>query len=222
VNEALHRLVDKYGVVNPAARQRTLPPALRTLHRRILRHPATQAMPPPSQLLHEWARDLDVQFDSALAQLAAADLVETEAGSTQLLGAYPFSTTQRGHTVHIQGGPTVHAYCAIDALGIPSMLGADVVITSQDPHTGEPIRVIVTDGQARWQPDTAVVALGIRSDCGRSASRSRCPYITFHGSAETAQIHQQATGRHGPFLTQGQSLTVGTFLFGDLLRGAER
>ena len=29
--------------------------------------------------------------------------------------------------------------CAIDALGIPAMLGQDVVITSQDPVTGEPV-----------------------------------------------------------------------------------
>src|SRR5258708_39935432 len=62
------------------------------------------------------------------------------------------------------GGGEVWSMCAIDALGIPAMLGQDVVITSADPVTGEP--VTVTAGPDRgtvWEPPGAVVFVGRRS-----------------------------------------------------------
>ena len=43
---------------------------------------------------------------------------------------YPFSAATTAHTVAIEGGPTVFAMCAVDALGIADMLGTDVTITS--------------------------------------------------------------------------------------------
>jgi hypothetical protein len=88
----------------------------------------------------------------------------------------------RCHKVELAGGPTVEAYCAIDALGIPAMLDRDVVISSQDPpYTSEPIRITVTNGQATWRPDQTVVVLGtehsrghLRAAAARS-SRSTAP-----------------------------------------------
>ena len=68
--------------------------------------------------------------------------------------------SRAGHKVQLTGGPTVEAYCAIDALGIPAMLDRDVVISSRDPDTGEPIRITVTNGEASWRPDETVVLLG--------------------------------------------------------------
>jgi hypothetical protein len=123
----------------------------------------------------------------------------------------------RGHKVQLADGPTVEAYCAIDALGIPAMLDRDVVISSQDPHTGQPIRITVTNGQASWRPDEAVVVLGSGPSCGPSACQS-CPYITFHSSSANAAAHLQATDLAGEILTQPQALAAGTLLFGDLLR----
>jgi hypothetical protein len=65
-----------------------------------------------------------------------------------------------GHKVRLTGGPTVEAYCAIDALGITAMLNRAVVSSSRDPDTGEPIRIAVTNGEASWRPDETVVLLG--------------------------------------------------------------
>jgi alkylmercury lyase-like protein len=194
VEQTLHHLLTNAGVGNPTARQRTLPPPLRILHRRILHF----------------------HLDTALARLTAADLVKADPGSAWLLGSYPFSTTARGYTVHIDGGPTVQAYCAIDALGIPSMLDADVVITSRDPHTGDEIRVTVANGQARWQPDSTVVAVGTDHSPGPSAC-CRCPYITFHASAATARAYLQSSGLTGRVLSQPQATDVAALLFGGLI-----
>jgi hypothetical protein len=151
MDQTLHRLAETFGIVTPKARQRTLPPPLRQLHQHILRHFAQHAAAPETQRLREWAHQLDIELDTALGQLVAVDLVEANPATAQLLGAYPFSAIPRGHEVQLAGGPTIEAYCAIDALGIPAMLDRDVVISSQDPHTGEPIRITVTNGQASWQ-----------------------------------------------------------------------
>jgi hypothetical protein len=97
------------------------------------------------------------------------------------------------------------------------MLNRDVVISSRDPDTGEPIRVTVTNGQASWHPDNTVVVVGSDRSCGPSAC-CRCPYITFHSSSATAAAHLQAADLAGEILTQPQALAAGALLFGDLLQ----
>lgn len=93
------------------------------------------------------------------------------------------------------------------------MLDRDVVISSGDPDTGEPIRITVTNGQASWRPNEAVVVLGSRPSCGPSACQS-CPYITFHSSSATAAAHVQAADLAGEILTQPQALAASAILFG--------
>ena len=217
MDQTLHRLAETFGIVTPIARQRTLPPPLRQLHQLILRHFVEHAAAPEPGQLREWGHQLDIGLNAGLAQLVSVDLVEADTATARLLGAYPFSAIPRGHKVELVGGPTVEAYCAIDALGIPAMLDRDVVISSQDPATGEPISITVTNGQASWRPDDTVVVLGSDRSCGVSAC-SRCPYITFHSSPATAAAHLQTAHLAGEILTQPQALAAGTLLFGDLLR----
>jgi hypothetical protein len=217
MDQTLHRLAETFGIITPIARQRDLQPPLRQLHQHILRHFAQHATAPEPRRLREWAHQLDIELDAALDQLVAVDLVETDPATAQLLGAYPFSAIPRGHKAQLAGGPTVEAYCAIDALGIPAMLDRDVVINSQDPDTGEPIRITVTNGRASWHPDNTVVVVGSDRSCGPSACQS-CPYITFHSSPANAAAHLQATDITGEILTQPQALAAGALLFGDLLR----
>jgi hypothetical protein len=217
MDQTLHRLAETFGIVTPIARQRKLPPAPRQLHQHILRHFALQATAPEPARLREWAQQLDIELGEALNQLVSVDLIETDSATAQLLGAYPFSAIPRGHKVQLADGPTVEAYCAIDALGIPAMLNRDVVISSRDPQTGQPIRITVTNEQAIWRPAEAVVLLGSGPSCGPSACQS-CPYITFHSSPATAAVHLQAAHLAGEILTQPQALAAGALLFGELLR----
>ena len=217
MDQTLHRLAETFGIVTPMARQRKLPPALRQLHQHILRHFALQATAPEPARLREWAQQLDIELGEGLNQLVSIDLVETDLATAQLLGAYPFSAIPHGHKVQLADGPTVEAYCAIDALGIPAMLNRDVVISSRDPQTGQLIRITVTNGQASWRAAEAVVLLGSGPRCGPSACQS-CPYITFHSSLATAAAHLQAADLAGEILTQPQALAAGALLFSDLLR----
>jgi Alkylmercury lyase len=217
MDQTLHRLAETLGIVTPIARQRRLPPPLRQLHQHILRHFAEHAAAPTPAQLRKWAHQLDIELDAVLDQLVAVDLVETDPATARLLGAYPFSAISRGYKARLAGGPTVEAYCAIDALGIPAMLDRDVVISSRDPHTSEPIRITVTNRQASWHPDNTVVVVGSGPSCGPSAGQS-CPYISFHSSPANARAHLQATHLGGEILTQPQALAAGTLLFGDLLR----
>lgn len=114
--------------------------------------------------------------------------------------------------MQIDEGPTVQAYCAVDALGISSLLDRDVIITSRDPHTGEPIRVVVaTGGDASWQPDETVMVLGTSRSREPSAHCSRCPYTNFDTSAAMADAYLHALGLSGRIVSQTQALHLTDF-----------
>lgn len=77
--------------------------------------------------------------------------------------------------------------CAVDALGIPSMLGKAATISSLDPVTGASIRVAAAaGGDCSWQPATAVVLIGAATADGCIAAKC-CPVINFFSSHETAE-----------------------------------
>lgn len=68
------------------------------------------------------------------------------------------------HVVDIDGGPSVYAMCAIDALGVSAMLHRPVTIHSIEPDTRTPITVTVHNRRSTWSPRTTVVVVGaIRS-----------------------------------------------------------
>ncbi|MGN5380752.1 alkylmercury lyase family protein [Streptomyces lasalocidi] len=107
--------------------------------------------------------------------------------------------------------------CAIDAIGIPVMLGADAVITSTDPVTGDPVRVEFTGTSTTWQPTTAVVYYGTHPGTGPAAAVC-CGYLRFLTDRAAAE---QWTGQHtdisGTVLDQTEAERVGADIFGPLL-----
>jgi alkylmercury lyase len=163
-----------------------LPPAIRELHRAVLRGFRDYGQAHRDDL-HPTAVALGVDLDDALNQLAATDLVHT-APDGQIETAYPFSGRPTGHAVNLIDRPPVAAMCAIDALGIPLMAGADGVIDSADPGTGTPIRTQRRGDQWTWQPATAVVVIG-HTDCCGTLANTVCRSITFHTDPENAQFH---------------------------------
>ncbi len=118
-----------------AASAEQLPPAIRELHRAVLRGFCDSGQVHRDDL-RPTAAALGVDLDDALHQLGSADLVH-RAPDGQIEVAYPFSRQPTGHTVQLIGHPPVAAMCAIDALGIPLMTGTDGVIDSADPDTGD-------------------------------------------------------------------------------------
>jgi alkylmercury lyase-like protein len=129
----------------------------------------------------------------------------------QVRAAYPLSAVATPHLVQISGGPRVHAMRAIEALGIPAMLGTGVTITSAGPRTGEPVTVTVAAGglEAAWEPATTVVFTGQHASCtpgsgpgtgpAVAAADLCCGYTSFFTSRASAtawaHAHREVTGQ---------------------------
>jgi hypothetical protein len=135
--------------------------------------------------------------------------------------------------VTIDGGPTVWAMCAIDALGIADMIGSSVTIASTDPASGVDIHVEVRSGHSIWTPETAVVVVG-SDPIGASADEDCCPgdgagavaaadrccgVMNFFADPDSAEAWLSAHPEvSGIVLTQEQALQLGVDIFGALLR----
>lgn len=198
-----------------AASAQQLPPAIRKLHRAVLRGFRDHGQAHRDDL-HPTAASLGVDLGDALHQLASADLVHT-APDGQIEIAYPFSGRPTGHTVHLTGHPPVAACCAIDALGIPLMTGTDGVIDSADPDTGAPIRIHRRGDEWTWQPATAVVVIG-HTDCCGTLANTVCRSITFDTDPQHAQSHlDNHPELHGVIVGQDDAITLAESAFGSLL-----
>ena len=199
-----------------AASAEQLPPAIRELHRAVLRGFRDSGQVHRDDL-HPTAAALGVDLDDALHQLGSADLVHS-APDGQIEVAYPFSRQPTGHTVRLTGHPPVAAMCAIDALGIPLMTGTDGVIDSADPDTGHPIRIERRGAEWIWQPATAVVVIG-HTDCTGTLANTMCRSITFHTNSQDAQAHlDNYPELHGVIVGQGDAIALADYAFGPLLR----
>lgn len=197
------------------ASAKQLPPAIRELHRTVLRRFRDRGQVHRDDL-DPTAAALGVDLDSALRQLAIADLVHTTPdGRIEI--AYPFSGRRTGHTVHLTGHPPVAAMCAIDALGIPLMTGSDGVIDSADPDNGTPIRIQRRSDEWTWQPDTVVVVIA-RADCCGNRADTVCGSITFHTDPKQAQSHlDNHPELDAHIVSQSDAITLADYAFGSLL-----
>lgn len=79
------------------------------------------------------------EVDAAVARLDEKDLIAVREG--QVIVAYPFAGFPTAFTVVFPEGGERYAVCAIDALGIPAMLGQPVAIHSHCHHCREPIEI---------------------------------------------------------------------------------
>ncbi|WP_039642811.1 alkylmercury lyase family protein [Streptomyces sp. 769] len=189
---------------------------LRAVQQAVLRAFATTGAPPEQDELESASEPFAVPAAQVLAELAAEDFLTLD-DTGRVQAAYPFSATATEHVVQIADGPRAWAMCAIDALGIPVMLGADAVITFTDPVTGGPVRVEFTGGRTTWQPASAVVYYGARAGNGPAAAVC-CGYLRFFTSRATAE---RWTGRQadlsGTVLEQAEAQRLGADIFGPLL-----
>ena len=176
------------------------------------------AAPPTRAQLGEKARMLALEPSAVLATLAREDLVHTDEEG-EVLVAYPFSARPRGHRVTIEGGPTVEAMCAIDALGIAAMLDKPVEIVSHDPITGKKISVRLSQGkEASWEPEAAVVLAGRSSRDGPSYGGC-CNVLNFFETVETAERYlREHDAVAGMPVSIPEAIEAGRAIFGDVLK----
>lgn len=190
-------------------------PAYRFYRDILLSFPARGRAPDAAELADLAARH-GISLQATLAQLAVQDLIQRDPRTGAIRAAYPFSGVPTAHRVHLeatsdQPAVEVYAMCALDALGIPLMLGRAAEIVSPDALTGERVRVVVMPpGPATigspptaasitsagwrviWEPPGAVVVARPEGhehehDGGCEAAGACCPITNFFTSVAQAQ-----------------------------------
>ncbi len=172
--------------------------------------------------LAEFRRELQLPSEEdtseILARLHAADLIVYDAATGRITAAYPFSAMPTGHQVEI-GNRTLHALCAIDALGIPFMLDVPGVIRSECFWCHAPVGVHVEGGGSGAHCPASVVAWYPEKDsCGCTAT-SRCVLINFFCSEDHLADWRDANpAEQGTALTLEEAVEAGRMIFENLLR----
>ncbi|MQY37939.1 Alkylmercury lyase [Streptomyces sp. RB17] len=193
---------------------------LRAVQQAILRSFAGNGRAPEAADLEQAAQAFSRDRHEVLAELAAEDFVTLDRQG-RIQAAYPFSATPTAHRVRLADGTELWAMCAIDALGIPDMLGTDAVIISSDPVTGETITITSTSGQMTWQPHSAVVYVGQQA-CTGPAALVTCGALNFFTGRETARSWaEQHPDYTGKVIDQAHAEALGRSIFGSLLAGGE-
>ncbi|MER5795240.1 alkylmercury lyase family protein [Streptomyces sp. NPDC001980] len=189
---------------------------LRAVHQAVLRSFTATGQAPQTATLTPFAASAGRPAHEVLAELAREDFLTLDANG-QIRAAYPFSAVPTAHRVTLESGVSMWSMCAIDALGIPEMLGTDAVIASPDPVTGEPVTVSSENGHMVWEPDSAVVVAGRRS-CSGPAAAVCCDALNFFTSADSARSWlEQHPDVQGKTLSQQQAAKIGRQIFGPLL-----
>jgi mercuric reductase len=209
---ALERLE---GILPLAARQASLPPALRTVHRAILAAFAERGAPPAAEGLVALTEDGDLA--GALARLAADDLVVLDAAGG-VAGAYPFTLEGTPHRVIVHGH-TVNAMCALDAVAVAPMFDCVTTIDSRCHVSGTPVRIRM-DGarllEAQPSPDLRV---GIRWRSPQvCAAHSLCREMVFLGDAAVA-AQWQGDVDAAAVLDLEEAVALGAAFFRPLVSG---
>lgn len=158
----------------------------------------------------------DSAVRALLAALQARDAVVLNPVSGEIVGAYPFTDRTTEHEVTL-GAVTLHAMCAIDALGIGSMYDQDIEIRPLCRHCAARIEITTKDrgrAIALCTPITAVVWSSARYEHACAAT-SLCMEIAFFCS--DTDLQQWRSNRcqdsDGFRLSMDEALEAGRAIF---------
>ncbi len=89
----------------------------------------------------------------------------------------------------VAGGQTTYAWCALDTLFIPPLLGGTVRVEATDPVTGDSVSLVVDgDGARNVQPAGAVVSMVVPDGpFGYDVIESFCHLVLFFASRESGE-----------------------------------
>ncbi|HEY2704813.1 MAG TPA: alkylmercury lyase family protein [Candidatus Dormibacteraeota bacterium] len=162
-----------------------LPGPERDLYRWILRRFGGGSAPAGGDV-ERAATERGIAAGPALVRMEELDLVQRGPAGT-VRCAYPFSAEPTGHTVELEGGPPVHAMCAIDALGIPLMLHRNGVVRTTDPASGRGLVVWVDRAGTVGSEPADPVALVATAGGTAPLASACCPVINLFESREPAE-----------------------------------
>lgn len=124
--------------------------------------------------------------EQSLTNIAKCKLIVLDADGNPF-GAYPFTSEEREHKVHING-VTVHCMCALDALAVSPMFNVPTVIDSQCRVTGKPVHL--EQNGTTFSTGTLDVWFGINWGAAATdtvCAESLCMEMVFLASAIVAQ-----------------------------------
>jgi len=196
------------------ARQDSLPPELRELHRAVIRSLVMRGRPlGREEIVESLGPD---QVDAALARLGTDDLVVLSRDRRAILGAYPVTIENTPHVIHLDG-QTIHAMCALDALSVAPMFGVPLTIESRCRVTDCTIH-IEQEGERIIAARPPTVRVGVRWQApSGSAAHSLCMEMVFLQDEEAAwRWHGGGLENHSLF-TLDQAVAFGARYFRPLL-----
>jgi hypothetical protein len=172
--------------------------------------------------LAEIARELDLPVAS-LAPLVDAlesrDRLRVDRAAGAIDYAYPFTRHVSGHRVELHGR-MLHALCAIDALGVGAMVGADIRVAASCKFCAVPVAIeTARNGTAFASASPAGTVVWYDLAYRETAAASCCRSIDFFCSDAHLDgwLAAQEAGREGHRLTLDEALEVGRALFGPVL-----
>jgi mercuric reductase len=158
---------------------------------------------------------------SHLGGLQGRDILVLDAASGSVTAAYPFCAWASEQRVAIAGGATVHALCAIDALGAGAMLGRDSTVESRCRLCKTPVRIETREhGRALRQVTPSGVAVWAGQHYADNCSAtSGCIFKAFFCSPGHLAAWRERDDRDGEgfALTPAAALQIGLALFPPLL-----
>ena len=151
----------------------------------------------------------------ALRALEALDFVALEGDEVRV--AYPFTTGEVPHEVVSSRGVS-RTCCAVDALGVGSMLGETIEVRSRCSHCGAPVRLRGKD-RLVGTPEGAIVFIPAVEFVEGRAIEAICPSINFYCNAEHGRAQLGGAADRGRFVSLDEAAAMGTAIFGGLLDG---
>ena len=156
--------------------------------------------------------------ERTIEKLCQADILAKKDG--RIISSYPFSAVGTRHRVLFKDGHEVFALCAIDALGIHSMLGEDITVISRCVECDRELRIVIEDSKiVSSTPDGIVAYVNAGDMCGR-VSDTCCPHINFFCSdddlCQWMWVNPQF--ENGEPYSLEDALEYGKTIFGDLLK----
>ena len=195
-------------------RQDRLDPALKDLHRSILRSFVATGKPLSRVQLEKQLGSEKV--DSILQQLAGDDLLVLAVDKQEISGAYPFTIEERAHRVNVNG-QDMYAMCALDALSIAPMCNVSTRILSRCHITKTSIEVQM-NGDKVLNAIPADIHVGIRwqgtSGC---AAKNLCMEMVFLKDAATAEAWKREDSEHISIYSLDDAVEFGAAFFTPLL-----
>lgn len=157
----------------------------------------------------------DMNVDRILEKLDTLDFIYLNVDKTRIECSYPFSSRKTVHEVKMDG-THVYCMCAIDALGVPFMIGKDITIHSRCGFSGESITIQIENKKIVSRSHRDIWVWASLDRCGKSAD-SCCKRILFFTSDNLDKWVKVHPEEKDVSLSLSEAFFISQYLFEDFL-----